>query len=135
MVYEYEGLDGTVCSEELVVRKVTGFLLHSTPDENVPAILKEGLKCEPPTRTKQLLDIPAIFCSIPGAKSHTGDLFRSYDDWSVIVINTDVLLGHVWYEDFLADPEMRNRQRLNNHVFKFADIPKNAIHKVIRIGR
>ncbi len=130
MIIEYEGLDGKIYSEDLKEIKVTGVLLHSTPDENVDSIKANGLKTKMP-RTKLMVDVNAIFCTIPSETPNTSDLFRYYDDWSIVVIDTDEIPKHKWYIDFLAEEDPSNNGH-NKHVMTFEDIPSAAIKKTIK---
>lgn len=130
MKIEYKGLDGETYSENLREVEVTGVLLHATPDHNVDSIITNGLKIKMP-RTKLLVDVNAIFCTIPSATPNTNDLFRYYDDWSIVVIDTTKIPDHKWYVDFLAADDTSNNGH-NKHIMTFEDIPAAAIKKVIK---
>ena len=127
---KYEGLDGEIYTETLREIKVTGILLHSTPDQNVDSIKLDGLKVKMP-KEKLIVDVDAVFCTIPSETPNTSDLFRYYDDWSIIVIDTDTIPNHSWYIDFLAEDDPSNNGQ-NKHVMTFEDIPATAIKKVIK---
>jgi hypothetical protein len=130
MKFEYQGLDGKTCTVELEEIEAKDIVLHSTPDENVASIREVGLKTKMP-RTKLMVDVDAIFCTIPSPSPNTRDLFRYYEDWSIIVIDTSLLPDHKWYIDFLADEDMSNNGQ-NKHIMTFQDIPPEAITKVLK---
>ena len=96
MKIDYEGLDGITYSETLMEIAVDGVLLHSTPDLNIENIKQEGLKRKMP-RTKLMVDIDAIFCTVPTETPNTSDLFRYYDDWSIVVIDTEKIPNHFFF--------------------------------------
>ncbi|PHN03537.1 hypothetical protein [Flavilitoribacter nigricans] len=130
MKLKYRGPDGREYTEDLEPVSVSGLLLHATPDERIDRIKREGLRIKMP-RTKLLADIDAIFCTIPSGTPNTADLFRYYDDWSIVVIDTDRIPDHRWYIDFLAaaDPSSNGQ---NLHILTFQDIPADAIRKIIK---
>lgn len=130
MRLEYSGLDGQLYLEDLREIKVSGILLHSTPDERVERILAEGLKISMP-KTKLLVDLDAIFCTIPSATPNTKDLFRYYKDWSIVLIDTAKIPEHSWYVDFLAEEDPSNNGS-NKHIMTFQNIPPIAIKKIIK---
>ena len=130
MKIKYEGLDGETYTEDLKEIKVSGPLLHSTSDENVDSIKMNGLKTKMP-KAKLMVDVDAIFCTVPSSTPSTADLFRYYDDWSIVVIDTDQIPNHKWYIDFLGEDDPSNNGQ-NKHVMTFEDIPANAIKKVIK---
>lgn len=128
---KYEGLDGKIYSENLKSAKVNGILLHSTPDKNVNRIKRNGLKTKMP-KTKLLVDLDAIFCTVAGDNPNTNDLFRYYDDWSIVVIDADKIPNHKWFIDFLAEDEMKSNGKPNRHIMTFENIPPTAIKKIIK---
>ena len=130
MKIHYKGLDDKIYSEDLIEIKVAGILLHSTPDANVESIKANGLKTKMP-KTKLLADIDAIFCPIPSATPNTADLFRYYDDWSIVVIDAGRIPNHKWYIDFLAEEDPSNNGH-NKHVMTFENIPAAAIKKITK---
>ena len=130
MEFSYTGLDGESYTEHLQEVQVEGVLLHATPDSNVESIRQQGLKTNMP-RTKLMADVRAVFCTIPSEKPSTADLFRYYDDWSIIVIDTEKIPAHRWYIDFLAAEDMSNHGS-NQHVMTFEEIPASAIRKVLK---
>lgn len=130
MKIEYEGLDGETYFEDLKEIKTSGILLHSTPDKNVERIMQEGLKAKKP-RIKLMVDVDAIFCTVPSETPNTKDLFRYYDDWSIVVIDTDKIPNHKWYVDFLGEDDPSNNGQ-NKHVMTFDNIPAPAIKKILK---
>lgn len=130
MKLKYKDFDEQDCEEELASIVVPEFILHTTPDENVKSILENGIKLGMP-RNKRLLDINAIFCTIPSLTPNPNDLFRYYDDWSIVVIDTSKIPNHKWYVDIFATEDPSNNGS-NKHIMTFEDIPKNAINKVIK---
>jgi len=127
---DYKGLDGNIYSEELKEIKVSGKLLHATPDYNIEGIKKNGLKINMPA-TKLVVDISAIFCTIPSKKPTTNDLFRYYEDWSIVIVDTDKIPDHVWYIDFLAEIDSSNNGE-NQHIMTLANIPPEAIKQILK---
>lgn len=130
MKIEYEGLDGKVYTKDLKEIKVSGILLHATPTKNIQSILKDGLKTSMP-KEKLMVDIDAIFCTIPSEIPNTIDIFRYYADWSIVVIDTGKIPDHIWYVDFLGEEDISNTGE-NKHVMTFRDIPNIAIKKIIK---
>jgi len=130
MRIKYEGLDRETYSVDLREIKVKGILIHATPDDNIDSIKRDRPKTKMP-RTKLLVDVDAIFCTIPSKTLNTADLFRYYDDWNIVVIDTDKIPDHKWYIDFLGEDDISNNGQ-NKHVMTFEDIPAIAIKKVIK---
>ena len=130
MVVEYTGLDGKVYQEKLTPVEVSGVLLHATPDSNIEKIRKEGLKTGMP-RIKLMVDLNALFCTKPSNPPNTSDLFRYYNDWSIIVIDAGKIPNQKWYIDFLAQEDSSNNGQ-NLHILTFEDIPPYAIRKVLK---
>ena len=130
MIFNYETLTGETISKELVEFPVSGIILHATPDCNVESIKKSGLKVDMPRR-KSLLDIHALFCTVPSPTPNTNDLFRYYDDWSIVVIDTALIPDHKWYIDFFAEIDASNNGK-NKHIMTFEDIPPHAIKNIVK---
>lgn len=130
MEFKYESFTGDIITKELEEVKVEGMLLHATPDYNVESIKNTGLKVKMP-KNKLMADIDAIFCTIPSAIPNTSDLFRYYDDWSVVVIDTTKIPDHKWYFDFLSSKDASNNGK-SNHIFTFENIPPEAINKIVK---
>jgi hypothetical protein len=130
----YSGPTGESYIEELEAVELSGILLHATPESSVDQILKEGLRTGMPA-VKNFTDLQAIFCTIPSENPSTADLFRFYEDWSVLVIDADLLPDHLWYRDFLAAEEAEASGVPNRHVITFQDIPPEAVVKVLTPGR
>ena len=124
--YEF---DGQTFSKELKEIEVQGILLHATPDSNVEGIKTNGLKVNMPM-TKALININAIFCTVPSETPNTGDLFRYYDNWSIVIIDTKLIPNHKWYVDIFGEIDASNNGK-NKHVMTFEDIPATAI-KIVK---
>jgi hypothetical protein len=130
-VYRYEAFDGSPIEVELVA-VVPGKekLVHATPRRNVPSIQAHGLLIgqEP---NKSLMPQQAVFLTEFSDDPTTGELFRFYDDWAVVVIDLTKIPDHRFYRDFFAAPEMERRGLENRHVMCLEPIPPEAISKVI----
>lgn len=129
MNYTYKTLfsDQTI-DKVLEEVKVGERLLHATPRSNKQSIEANGLLIGQP-QEKSMSDTNALFLS-QVVEGNTGDLFRYYDSWCVVVIDTTKCPGITFYKDFFAQPEMDNRGRRNHHVMCLESIPKEAIHSV-----
>lgn len=131
MKFEYKVLfSRETFSRELQEIVVNDLILHATPDCNVDSIKANGLKVNMP-RTKSITDTNAIFCTIPSGNPSTDDLFRYYDDWSIVVIDVKLIPEHKWYVDFFAENDASNNG-MNKHIMTFEDIPPTAIKKIVK---
>ncbi len=130
MKFEYRGLIDQLVTVELQEVQVKGVILHATPDRNVEGIKARGLKTGMPP-VKRAVDVKAVFCTVPSENPSTDDLFRYYDNWSIVVIDTSLIPGHKWYADFLASIDPSNNGS-NKHVMTFEDIPASAIKKILK---
>ncbi len=130
MKFEYKGLADQLVSVELEEIDVKGVILHATPDRNIEGIKADSLKTGMP-RVKCAVDIRAVFCTVPSENPSTDDLFRYYNNWSIVVIDTSLIPGHKWYTDFLASIDPSNNGS-NKHIMTFEDIPASAITKILK---
>jgi len=134
MKYTFKGLDGTTNEETLVEVILTkSLLLHATPRDRSQNILKEGLLIGMPT-TKSIIPQEAIFLTEVSDSPCTNDLFRYYNDWCVIVVDTSKIPNHKFYRDFFAQPNMDNIGKENKHVMCFENIPAKAIKKIAELN-
>jgi len=128
--YTYKGFIGQDMIVDLIQLFPPDRILHATPDENVAGIKEHGLKIGMP-QVKCVVDVPAIWATIPSKEPKVADLFRFYDNWSIVVIDPSKLPNHIWYEDFLGQKDTSNNGE-NKHIMTFQDIPVDAIIKIIK---
>ncbi len=94
--------------------------------------MEDGLLLNRPAN-KRMVDIPAIFCTIPSEQPSTKDLFRVYKDWSIIVIDAKSNPDMIWYKDFLAENDTSSHAG-NQHVLTLSPIKPDVITKVIDLA-
>ena len=119
MEKEFISLDGKPFTADFPEHDISKYdvIFHVTPKENRDKIDREGLLIGQPAN-KSLIDHKMLFFSYP-VNYNTGDCFRWYDDYLLVVLDAQELHGR------------NDGSSLKNHLATDVSIPRKFITKFL----